>query len=417
MTRDQITKLSEQNGEPGWARQRRMEAWELYKSLPMPGQSPGRSPSRSDEEWRYTDAGELGLDVGLHSMSARHASAVPSRLDETAASSGVVLCNLPTALRTYPELVRTHLGSTVPSREGKIAAQNAAMWSGGTFLYVPDGIHLELPLRSIHRVPENGVGVFSHSLIVVCTGASATVIEEQWSGKAAGEGTFSNAVAEIVVEEAACLRYVNVQGWGKGVVHVSTQRASVKRQGEFQSVNVAIGGKLTKAWVEVTLAGDDARSDLLGIVSGDGAQRFDFTTLQDHAARRTKSDLLYRMALAGNAQTTYGGMIHIRKEAQKSDAYQQNRNLVLSPYARANSVPKLEIEANDVRCTHGATVGSIDEEQRFYLMSRGMSPSEAELMILDGFFEPVLQRIPLPYLRNRLGAAIRAKVSGPGDDV
>lgn len=407
MTRRRVLKLSEQIGEPDWARLRRLEALELHESHPMPG--------RSDEEWRYADAGEFGLNLDLPSTSGSHAGVAPSPLDGQAASSGAILCDLSTAQREHPQLVRTHLGSTVPARDGKIASQNAALWSSGTFLYVPGGVHVTLPLRSVRQAPGNGVGAFSRSLIVVCAKASVTLIEEHRSGRASGEGTFSNAVAEMVVEEGGSLRYINVQGWGRGVVHLSTQRARVQSGGEFQSVNVATGGKLTKAWVEVALVGTGARSDLLGIVSGNGAQRFDFTTLQDHAAPGTKSDLQYRMALAGSTRTTYGGMIRVRKEAQKSDAYQQNRNLVLSPQARANSVPKLEIHANDVRCTHGATVGSIDEEQRFYLMSRGLSPGDAELMILDGFFEPVLQRIPLADLRTRLGRAIRSKVTDGKD--
>jgi Fe-S cluster assembly protein SufD len=428
MTREDVERLSVVRGEPDWASHARLSAWERYEQLPMPG--------KFDEAWKYTDLSQVDLssfpplvvngspkrhvdrtpphDVNIEGGSLIQDDAVAVRewVDRQWTSRGVIFTDFGTAVREYPGIIRDRFGRVVLPDEGKLTSLHGALWQGGMFLYAPPGVEVELPMRSIFHVTNRGVGVFPHTLVIADRGSRVTCIDELTSETPPTEEMLSNSAVELFVGEDAHLHYVHVQRWGKGVLHFSTQRACVERGGELTFVSVALGGKLTKSSVETVLRGRGARSNLLGILFGDETQHFDYTTLQDHVVGDTTSDLLFKTALTDAAQSAFSGLIRVRKAAQKSDAYQRNQNLLLSDGARADSLPKLEIEANDVRCTHGATVGSIDEEQRFYLMTRGLTANEAGLMIVEGFFEPVLQRVPVPDLRDWLRATVRGKAEG-----
>lgn len=289
---------------------------------------------------------------------------------------------------------------------------------------IPRGTQVTTPLRIVRRapldVPQGGAprltgrasgtsGPLTFQTTIVAEPESdATVIEEAIGDPAMTAPVTS--IVEIVVRPGARLRYYHIQNWSRGTEHRYTQRATVERDGHFLSLLATLGSRVTTASVETQLVGPGARSDLYGVAFGDTEQRFEYHTLQDHVVGQTTSDLLYKTALEDRAASRYTGLIRIAKDAQKTDAYQANRNLLLSPEAKADSIPMLEILADDVRCTHGATVGPVDPEQAFYLMSRGVPFPSAERMIVEGFFDQVLQKVPLEDLRERLHAHVERKL-------
>ncbi|MCJ7831964.1 MAG: Fe-S cluster assembly protein SufD, partial [Actinobacteria bacterium] len=223
---------------------------------------------------------------------------------------------------------------------------------------------------------------------------------------------FSDAVVEIVVGPAARVRYTSIQEWGEGVTHLGVQRARLARDSELRSLAVGFGGSLARAEAETILAEQGASSEMLGLFFADGSQHFDHRSEQDHSAPNCTSDLLYKGALRDESRAVYSGWVHVRPGAQRTEAMQTNRNIVLSDRAKADSIPNLEIEANDVRCGHAASVGPVEEETLFYLMSRGIPRAEAERLIVFGFFQEVLDRITLDEVRDQVSDAIAAELAG-----
>ena len=380
----------------------RRAAWQRYEALPW--------PVRTDEEWRRTDPKLLPpapADPEAPQGTLRSGWEPPA---PEAIHAGVILTDLEMAVKQFPELLERYLFQTgEPGQLRKFVALHQAVARQGLFCYVPDGVKVALPLRSWIEAA-GGPAIFPHLLIVVGKESELTLVDERRSAPGISEPVFSNEVVEILVQAGGRLRYVHLQRWNNGVSELYTQRAVLERDAHLLNITVGLGGKLIKANVETALQGAGARADLLGIFFGADKQHFDVHTLQDHQAPNTFSDLLYKSALAGQAESIYTGLIRIAKQAQKTDAYQANRNLLLSQGAKADSVPMLEIEADNVRCTHGVAVGPVDEEQAFYLMSRGLSPTESERLIVEGFFEQILKRIPVGDLREQLAAEIAARM-------
>ncbi|MDO8730394.1 MAG: Fe-S cluster assembly protein SufD [Candidatus Omnitrophota bacterium] len=381
----------------------RKTAWERYESLPW--------PVRTDEEWRRTDPKLLpALPAGEKPKEGAFQTGWETPAPELI-RSGVILTDLATATKQFPDLVQEYLFQTgEPGQLKKFVALHQAVAQQGLFCYVPDGVKVELPLRSwIEAI--SGPAIFPHLAIVVGKDSELTLVDERRSAPGAAEPVLSNEMAEIFVGAGGRLRYVHLQRWNSATTELFTQRAILEKEAQFLNITVGLGSKLSKANVETLLRGPGAHADLLGIFFGAGKQHFDFHTLQDHQAPNTFSDLLYKCALADQAELVYTGLIRIAKQAQKSNAYQANRNLLLSQGAKADSIPMLEIEADDVRCTHGVAVGPVDEEQAFYLMSRGLSATESERLIVEGFFEQILKRIPVGDLREQLAEEIVTRLS------
>ncbi|MBI3615447.1 MAG: Fe-S cluster assembly protein SufD [Candidatus Omnitrophica bacterium] len=383
----------------------REEALNRFESLPW--------PVKTDEEWRRTDPSRIPLSgISMDSVSPPLLVKweIPS---PEIIQAGVILTDLDSALRQFPQMIEEYLFQTgTPEGFPKFVALHQALWKQGLFCYVPDGVRVELPLRASTQIVSGAGAVFPHTLIVVGQGAEVTLIDERYSqGNGSSDAVVSDEMVEIFLKPGANLRYVHPQQWAPSVTELFTQRVLLDRDAQFFNVMVTLGGRLTKGNVETVLSGTGCRSELLGILFGSGSQHFDFHTLQDHQAKATFSDLLYKSALKDTAKAIYTGLIRIRKEAQKSDAYQANRNLLLSQGAQADSIPILEIEADDVRCTHGVAVGPIDPEQEFYLMSRGLPSTEAQRLIVEGFFEQVFKRIPLDSLREQLMAEVTNRLS------
>lgn len=430
-SREAVEALSRQKGEPDWMRELRLQAWETYERLPM--------PTRRDEAWRRTDLSGLRLDRIMPWLAPessdeamRHAQALSAELagsdqraglvvqhnsttvhvelDQALAEQGVILTDLDTAVREHSDLVRRHfMTEAVPPHSGKFAALHAAFWSGGVFLYVPRGVAIELPLQAITFADEPGLGLFNHSLIVLGANSQATFTESVVSDERHGQG-FADDMTELIVGDGANLRYIHLQEWGMNVTSVGLQRLVAGRDSNTNWLTVTLGAQLSRSEVQAVLNGQGATAEMLGIFFGEGTQHLDHHTMQIHNVPNTTSDLLFKGTLNDTSRSVFSGLIQVAPGAQKTDAYQLNRNLLLSSKARADSIPNLEIQANDVRCTHGASAGPVDPNHLFYLMSRGLSRDDATKMIVEGFFEPVVMRIPLEGVRERLWRSIERKM-------
>jgi Fe-S cluster assembly protein SufD len=330
---------------------------------------------------------------------------------EVLLASGAVFADWATAVREHPALLEPHLGATVGPAEGKFAALAAALAADGILLHVPKGVSLEVPLRALVWAPGQDLAAFTRLLVVVEEGASASLVYETASPSLGAETPGLHAgIVELVVGAGAQLRFVEIQNWGDHVWNFTHERARVGRDGRIEWVFGAVGSHLTKNFSELSLEGQGAEGRWSGFYIADGVQHLDHDTQQNHLATHTTSDLLFKGALVDRSRSVWQGMIYVAPGAQKSDGYQANRNLILSKKARADSIPGLEILADDVRCTHGATVSQLEEEPLFYLMSRGIPRRQAERLVVDGFFAPVLERIPLPEIRDRFQEMIDNKL-------
>ncbi len=418
--------------EPRWLRERRAHAWDVYERTPM--------PTTKLEEWRYTDLRKkLDLDA-LHLPEASRAPddpvAWPERLrsameaDHEASGhiviidghvvhadllpelvdKGVILCSLHDAVEAHGDLVAKHLAvDAVPAEEGKFAALNAALWADGIFLHVPRGVRLELPVRVTRWLSETGAAYFSRVLIVAASGSQVSYVDEVLSDDFEAQ-TFTSTAVEVIADDGAQVQYVAVQRLGVGAFYQSVQRTLAGRDATLDTLNVGLGASVTRVDLNARLLGPGANSDMLGLYFGDGTQHFDFNTSQDHVVQNTSSDLLYKGALDGASRAVFRGIIRVHPGAQRTDAYQTNRNLLLSPRARADSLPNLEIQADDVKCSHGATVGELDAEAKFYLMSRGLSRVQAERLVVLGFLGEVLSRLPLGGVSEKVTRVIEQKL-------
>ena len=377
--------------EPAWLAGRRAAALKRYQSLPV--------PTNRDEAWRYTN---------LRGFDPDQAEQQPSGLllSDAELPEGVVFGNLARMVAERPELVEGHLGSVV-SGEEKFAAGNAANWTDGVFLLVPAGVELTVPLRASIEVPAEGAAIYHRTLVVLERGARATFAED-YSSIVPG---YVNTVVELVIGEGARLEYVTTQKHHAETRQFGTHRATIDRDGEVDWVVLGLGGTRAKSRIESYLAGQGANAKVTGAYFLTGSEHADYDTTQEHAAPNTTSDLFFKGVLADHSRAVWRGVIRVDKGAQKTDAYQENRNLLLSHEAHADSIPGLEIEANDVRCTHGATIGQIDKLQLFYLMSRGLSRVQAERLIVRGFFQPILDRIGSDEVRESLAAELEARMA------
>ncbi len=408
----------------------RTRAWELYQTLPM--------PTIKDEPWRRTDlraldkgsfhlpsqAGSLeNLPPAPDSLlqpliGAQHGGQVvlfpdhsQSYLDPLLAQKGVIFTDLATAECQYPELLKKVYGKVVRPEEGKFAAMAAALAYSGAFIYIPRGVSLEDPLHSVLWGPGRGLAYFSHILVYLEEGSALTYLHEASSPSEPEGQTLHAGLVEIYVGAGANLRFVELQSWGEHVWNFSHERIHVERDGNLDWIFGALGSHLTKNFSELDLAGEGATGRMSGFYFTNGVQHLDHDTQQNHLAPHTTSDMLFKGALKDRSRSVWQGMIYVAPGAQKTDGYQANRNLVLSPHAHADSIPGLEIQADDVRCTHGATVGKVDAEQVFYLRSRGIPSEEAERLIVEGFFDPIMQRIAFEGVRNRFQQSILEKMS------
>lgn len=393
LDRTALEGLSRALGEPSWMLERRWHAFDVFEKLDP--------PDPKGEEWRYTDV--RGFDFG------RFAPPTPARRGGLPSPGrGVIVVDLVTAARDHEDLVREHFFTDVPIDEHKFTALHAAFHSDGVLIYVPRGVELDAPIE-LSRGAEPGRSTFPHTTIVVEEQAMVTVVD-RFGSEDADLPTLSAGVVEVEARRGATVNYISLQEWGRSVHHFQTQRFTGHRDTTVRSLAVNLGSAFARTQVESVLRGEGSFSEMLGLYFADTDQHFAQRTLQSHDAAHATSDLLYKGALKERARSEYSGLIKVHQGAQGTDAYQANRNLVLSEDAIARSIPQLEIEANEVRCTHGATVSPVEEEHLFYLMSRGIDRVTAQKLVVFGFFKEVLDRIRVERVREELSEAIAAKV-------
>lgn len=414
--------------EPIWLKQLRREAWRKFVDMPP--------PSRREEEWMRTDirlfkldkfslptGGEAvtnavapeallakGIDLG-GSMTVVNGRTVATKLDDELAKQGVLFGSLDALVEQHGDKFQPHFErKLVDSSADKFASLHAAAWNGGTLLYVPRGVSVDKPfhnLAALRSTAGANPADFSKILVILEDGASATLLSET-----AGDDSpaLHCGSIELFVGKGARLRYVNLQNWGSGTWHFAHQKGAVDADGSLQWTIGALGSKLAKVNQHTALVGPHAWAQVNGVMFTEGRQHLSYHTLQHHESPHCKSDLLYKGALQDESRLVWRGMIRVDREAQKTDAYQRDDNLMLSDGSRADSIPGLEILADDVRCTHGATAGRVDESQIFYARSRGFTRKEAIRMIVAGFFQQVFDRIEIESVREALGEAIGRRI-------
>jgi Fe-S cluster assembly protein SufD len=426
---------------PDWFRDQQREAWKQFESLPP--------PTRKDQLWRFSNVDLLDLSPfkfsGALSNGDRDAILKQSRgLNEVAArlifsgdqlierdviseqlkKRGVIFQPLERAMVEHGDLFRKHFMSQ-PAVLGsaRFAALHQALVSSGTFLYVPRGVEIELPIEIFHWLHGETASVFPHLLLVTDELAKVTVVEHFRSLDRSADGQirrgehrekeqpagFACGVNDLIAGPGAKVTYVCAQTWGENVRALQMNTTTVDHDASALSLNLHLGAKYSRFESLSRLIGEGGRSDLLAVAVADGTQEFDARTLQDHVSPHTASDLLYKNALDDRARCTFGGLIRVEPHAHFTDAYQKVRNLLLSDDSEANSMPGLEILADNVRCTHGATSGQVDEEELFYLRSRGIPVPVAQRLIVTGFLNEVIQRLDQPAIAAHLHRLIENK--------
>ena len=384
----------------------RAEAAARYAELPL--------PDTTQEAWRFTDL--RGFDPDAFALDAEPEAGAVEQLVEldvaglaTVTEGGIEIERAPDGIRFEPLSEDDPRLHELVGWNEKFAAHNAAVWKHGLLVHVPKGVELAKPLYVRIASSVEGAALFWRLLVVAEEGARFSLIEE-YSSSRPDLPAYTNAVAELHVGQNAKLEYVSIQNLSQETWHFATHHARVERDAELDWVAGGFGSKNGKIRIQNDLNGPGATSRVTGAYFADGDQHLDYDTFQEHIAPSTESDFKFKGALRERAHAVWRGMIRVEEDAQKTNAYQENRNLLLSEKAHADSIPGLEIMANDVRCTHGATIGRVNRDELFYLMARGLSRAEAERLIVRGFFQDILDRIDLEPVRDALGAALEARI-------
>jgi Fe-S cluster assembly protein SufD len=414
---------------PSWWLDRKRAAYARFAALPM--------PKRTNEGWRFSNLATLTLDgfnlpaavrfeqmehreLGVtgagHLVFANNRLVAAQELDPSTTGQGIIFDTLQNALLKHGDLVKSHLLAQ-PSKLGsdKFAALHEAFLEDGAFVYVPKGIAAELPVGVFHYASGAGAAVFPHTLVIAEDNAKITVADffRTDSGSQTQDPRpqtqFACGGNDLYVGHGAQVSYIAMQDWSRDTLSFQFNATVAKRDAKVLSLNLHAGARQARHESFSQLQAPGAHSEMLALTVAHGTQEFDQRTLQLHQAPNTTSNLLYKNALLDQAKTIFSGLIVVDPDAQKTDAYQSNRNLMLSDEAEANSLPGLEIQANDVRCTHGATSARIDREQEFYLESRGIKPAQAQELLVFGFFEEVLGKIEHRELHDILTEIIREK--------
>lgn len=366
---------------------------------------PAESQSASALETLLADRAEFAGAV-----SHLDGACTRTTLDEKWAGRGVLFGNLTDLIQTHGEVLQPHfMTRAVKPDADRFAAWHGAFWTGGTVLYVPRNVEVNEPLYSLIGLNSEGAADFSHTLIILEEGASATLLEETTSASATASGLHVGAV-ELILAPRSNLRYVQLQNWNDKVWHFAHQAGRVDADASLQWTVGGLGAKLAHIHQDVFLDGRGASAEVNGVTFATEKQLISYYTQQTHNAPNTRSDLLYKDVVRDKARCIWRGMIKVAKDAQRTDGYQRNDGLIMSDTCRVDAIPGLEIEADDVRCTHGATCGRVDEEQLFYGMCRGLTRREAMHMIVEGFFQRVYDRIPVEIVRETLGQAVERKL-------
>lgn len=418
--------------EPAWLQEKRQVAWTVFEETPM--------PATSDEDWRRTDLRKTRWEkfklAEASSVQANSLADLPDdvrdaleekypaagrivlandrlvyrELDPALAEQGVIFTSLAAAAVEHADLVQKYLGSqAVPPSNSKFAALNSALWRGGVFLYIPKEVEVENPFQTALILEGEGSAIFPRTLIVAERHAHVTYIEEAISHSEHGQA-LNTGVVEIYAQAGAQVRYVDVQRWGEDVYNFNIKRSVGQNDSTVIWETGQLGGRLTKSYFDSELPGNGASMEFNGVYFMQDKQHLDIDSLIHHIGTSTGGDLLLHGAVKDKSRSIFTGLIKIEPTAQQTNSYLKNENLILDHTARADAIPSLEIDANDVRASHGATIGKIDEEYIFYLMSRGIPRNTAVRMVVEGFFYKVFDRMYNQRVREKLFNAVSAKI-------
>jgi Fe-S cluster assembly protein SufD len=383
--------LAEVATEPTWLSERRQRGASLARELPLPDQKA--------KGWEFTDLS--GLEIDAYSAGSPNAT--------IEGAEGATVLPLIDALDSHDSLLQERLGSLVPV-EDPFVARNEASWSHGVLVHVPRGVKVAEPIRVEVPLDEDGTAVGWRTLIVLEEGAEAEVWEHCSSASDETDALL-NSVVELHVGQAATLRYISTQDISEKAWIFASQRAQVERDAKLDWMALGFGSTRGKVRMETNLAGPGSEARVTGGYAGGPGQHLDYDTTQEHAAPNTFSDLAFRGVLAAKSTAVWRGMIRVDPGAQGTDAFQECRNLLLSPDAHADAIPGLEIEADDVRCTHAAAIAQIDRDQLFYLTSRGLDSAEAKSLIIEGFLESLVERLAEGSVRDEISAALEKRLA------
>jgi Fe-S cluster assembly protein SufD len=383
--------LAELATEPAWLEERRKRGASLVESLPL--------PNHKSKGWEFTDLAGLDLD----SYTAADAAV------EVSGGEGATVVSLAAAIESHGELLERALGSLV-GVEDPFVARNEAGWRDGVMVHVPRGVKVTEPVRIEVPVDTDGTAVSWRTLIVLEEGAEVEVWEH-WSSPDDEVDALLNSVVELSVGQAATLRYINTQDLSEKTWIFATQRAQVERDARLDWTALGFGSANGKVRMDTKLAGPGSEARVTGGYAGGPGQHLDYDTTQEHAAPNTNSDLAFRGVLAKGSTAVWRGMIKVDPGAQQTDAFQESRNLLLSPEAHADAIPGLEILADDVRCTHAAAIAQVDKDQLFYLTSRGLSEADAKSLVIEGFLEALVERLAEGPVRDEISAALESRLA------
>jgi Fe-S cluster assembly protein SufD len=410
----------------GWLRDRRQAAWDAFTAMPMPS-------SQRDEDWRRTDISKLKLplfhdgdpveETLVAAIRERRNRATPAatlvldaapdtRIEQSdeLAAAGIVVSSLEEAVRRHPALVERALACVGVAESAFVALWNA-MWKGGAFIYVPASVDAAVPIWVAHSAAGDHSATFPATVVLLEDNSSLTLVDDYLSAVGSDE-LFSDALTIAVVGRDARLDHHVLQQWGEATWHIALHRTVLAQNARLRMFGATLGSRLQKAYWEALLDGPGAEAEIAGVAFGDAAQHLDHQSLHAHRAPQTTSRLKLKVAVRDRARSVYSGLIDVDRIAQQTDAYVQNRNLILSHGATADSVPRLEIRANDVRCGHGATAGHIDDDHRFYLMARGVPEKDADRLIVRGFLDDGLVQCPDPGVADLIGSLLDHELEG-----
>lgn len=420
LTSDTISRISRMKQEPLWMRKFRLQSYTLFTHKKMPTWGVNLTaidfntlcyyikPIRKRADaWRdlpfeirqtYEKIGiPLAEKKFLSGVSAQYESEVVYKsIKKTLEAKGVIFLDMDSALKVYPDLVRTYFATVVPSADNKFAALNSSVWSGGSFIYVPPNVHVELPLQAYFRINAAAMGQFERTLIIADTGSSVQYIEG-CSAPVYSTDSLHSAVVEIIVKKGARVRYTTVQNWSKNVYNLVTKRARVAEEGVMEWIDGNIGSKFTMKYPSVYLAGRKARGEILTIAYAGSGQHQDAGAKAVHLAPETTSHIVSKSVSRSGGRSTFRGLVQMVHGATNSHTRVTCNALMLDDQSRTDTYPTMNINETNVQVEHEASVSKIRDDQLYYLQSRGISKGKAQSLIVNGFIEPIIREIPLEY--------------------
>jgi Fe-S cluster assembly protein SufB len=434
LTKKVVEQISEMKGEPSWMRQFRLKSLDLFEKRPMPTWGADLSAINFDDIYYYIkpmrEQGKTWDDVPadikdtfdrlgipqaerqyLAGVTAQYESeAVYHKVREDLEKLGVIFTDMDTALREYPDLVREHIGTVIPPSDNKFASLNSAVWSGGSFVYVPRNVRVEIPLQAYFRINARNMGQFERTLIIAEPGSYVHYVEG-CTAPSYTEDSLHSAVVELKIMEGARVRYTTIQNWSKNVYNLVTKRAAAYRDATMEWVDGNLGSKVTMKYPAVLLMEPGARGDVLSVAfAGDGMHQ-DAGAKITHLAPHTTSQILSKSVSKGTGRASYRGLVRINPSAHHTKSSVRCDALLLDENARTDTYPTIRVENNETEIGHEATVSKVGEDQLFYLMSRGLDESEAYSLIVNGFIEPITKELPMEYAVE-LNRLIQLEMSG-----